>query len=401
MPVSYWFAGIVIINKTAGKMKKTLKKKIDIVFTLVILALCVVLWIIPTGFENPALSRQTLREKAKVIQVDNSHVEYRGLVAVGSQNLLLEILSGDFAGDTVEAGNILMGRLRTDKFFKDGDIVLSILKVNKKSSKVVSARAEDLYRINTELILLGLFAVFLIVFAKWTGFKALISFLFTALAIWKVLIPLFLKGVNPLAVSLLIVTIATAVIIFLISGFSRKGLVAFSGSVAGIGITTILALVFGHFFRISGTVQEYAETLLYSGYQLNLTDIFLAGIFISAAGAVMDVAMDIATAQNELVDSGAKLDRKGLIASGFKIAKPVIGTMTTTLLFAYSGSFTFLLMMFMAQGTPVEYIFNINYIAAEILYTLVGSFGLVLVAPITAIIGAYVYNSKVSYSESN
>ena len=65
--------------------------------------------------------------------------------------------------------------------------------------------------------------------------------------------------------------------------------------------------------------------------------------------------------------------------------------MTTTLLFAYSGSFTFVLMVFMAQGMPMEYIFNISYVSAEILLTLVGSFGLVLVAPVTAVLGGLMY----------
>jgi uncharacterized membrane protein len=191
---------------------------------------------------------------------------------------------------------------------------------------------------------------------------------------------------------LLIVAATTAVIILLISGFTRKGFVALSGAVVGVGITTILAIVFGYFFRIPGTVQEFSETMLYIGFtKLKLSDIFLSTIFISAAGAVMDVAMDIAASQNELIEKRPDMRAKELIFSGFSIAYPVIGTMTTTLLFAYSGSFMFVFMMFLAKGTPMISIVNTNYIAAEILHTLVGSFGLVLVAPATAIIGGYIY----------
>ena len=51
---------------------------------------------------------------------------------------------------------------------------------------------------------------------------------------------------------------------------------------------------------------------------------------------------------------------------------------------------TALLMVFMAQGTPVINILNITYVAAEILHTLVGSFGVVLVAPATALVGGLV-----------
>lgn len=62
-----------------------------------------------------------------------------------------------------------------------------------------------------------------------------------------------------------------------------------------------------------------------------------------------------------------------------------MGTMTTTLLFAYSGGYIALLMVFMAQGTPVDHILNYKYVAAEIIHTVIGSFGLVTVAPFTAL----------------
>jgi len=46
----------------------------------------------------------------------------------------------------------------------------------------------------------------------------------------------------------------------------------------------------------------------------------------------------------------------------------------------------------MAQGTPGANILNLTYVSAEILHTLVGSFGLVLTAPLTAFIGGVIYN---------
>jgi uncharacterized membrane protein len=368
-------------------------KKANIIFAIFICLACIVLIAIPTGFENPSMLKSTLREKATVIEVNNDDLQVFGVVTTGSQTLSIKILTGPFKGDTVKAENILMGQMKIDKVFKMGDKVLTLLQLDKDAKEIVSARAEDIYRINYELILFLLFALFLVSFARWTGFKALLSFVFTALAIWNVLIPLFLKGVNPIFISLIIVSTTTSVIILLISGFTKKGLVALSGSVAGITITSVLSIFFGSLFKIPGTVQEFSETILYAGFtHLNYSDMFLAAIFISAAGAVMDVAMDIAASQNELIDKKPNMKTRELISSGFNIAYPVIGTMTTTLLFAYSGSFLFVFMMFMAKGTPFINILNYNFIAAEILHTLVGSFGLVLVAPVTAIIGGYVYS---------
>ena len=369
------------------------KRKSDILFTLFITIATIILVFIPTGYENPNLMLNTERVKANVINVDNNDLENHSVVTVGTQDLNLKILQGSCKGDTLKAHNVLMGQKKIDKIFKNGDKVLAVIKYG-LDGKVTTARADDYYRIQIEWILLALFALFLVGFAGITGFKALLSFLFTALTFWKILIPLFLKGYPPIVSAFGIVVLSTTVIIVLINGFSKKGIVALTGSIVGVGITTILALIFGYYFKVPGTVQEFSETLLYAGFtHLNLTAIFISCIFIAAAGAVMDVAMDIAAAQHEVLDNNPSIETKELIKSGFNVAYPVIGTMTTTLLFAYSGSFMFVFMVFMAKGTPLITICNTNYIAAEILHTLVGSFGLVLVAPITAIAGGFIYPS--------
>lgn len=80
------------------------------------------------------------------------------------------------------------------------------------------------------------------------------------------------------------------------------------------------------------------------------------------------------------------ITRKEAVQSGFNVGRAAMGTMTTTLLLAYSGGYIALLMVFMAQGTPVINILNYKYVSAEILQTLAGSFGLVSVAPFTAVV---------------
>lgn len=376
-------------------MNRMFPKKADVYFVVFVVLISVVLWFLPTGFENPDLKKNTLREKATVISVDDSDLKRFGLILTGEQSMEIKILSGEFKGQRVKASNVLMGQMSVDKLFREGDRVLAVLKIDGNTGKIINARAAEQYRVDIELVLFALFGLFLIGYARWTGFRALLSFVFTALAIWKVLIPLFLKGIPPLPVSFLIVSATTSIIMLLITGFTKKGAVALAGAISGVALTTVLAVVFGALFRVPGTAKDFAEMLLYSGfYSLRLTDIFLSGIFISSAGAVMDMAMDIAASQAEVVEKNPGISRRELIFSGFRVGQAVIGTMTTTLLFAYSGSFTFVLMVFMAQGTPMEYIFNISYVAAEILLTLVGSFGLVLVAPVTAVLGGFIYTAR-------
>ena len=136
--------------------------------------------------------------------------------------------------------------------------------------------------------------------------------------------------------------------------------------------------------------MAYSESLLYGGYQhLSLTRIFMAAIFIGASGAVMDLAVDITSAVNEVVEKRPDISQWEAARSGMNVGRAAMGTMTTTLLLAYSGGYVALLMVFMAQGTPIHNILNYKYVAAEMIHTLVGSFGLVTVAPLTALTSGF------------
>lgn len=362
------------------------KNKKSLIFSVVVLFAMAFLFFMPTGFEQ-ADDPTYEKVRAEVVTVDNSQLEQMGFVKVGSQGLTIKILNGKFKDQVVEAPNLLSGKMEMDKIFQPGDQVLAVLSFDYDT--ILNARALDHYRLHLEWMLVAAFTVLLIGFAGFTGVQALISFAFTLLMIWKVLIPSFLKGYSPLPVSVGIVITLCFVIIFLVAGINRKGLVAFLGAAAGVVTTCLLAIGFGAAFKIHGAVVPYAESLLHTGFaELDLTGIFLSGIYLASSGAIMDIAMDLSASMYELRQNNPNISKKALLRSGFNIGRAVIGTMTTTLLLAYTGGFTALLMLFMAQGIPLINIVNYNFIAAEILHTMVGSFGLVLTAPLTAVIGS-------------
>ncbi len=353
----------------------------DKIFVLVITILCIALYFLPTGF--PTQDDDYIRSKARVTAVDNQAIHQRGVVQTGVQAVTLQVVGGEFAGQKIEATNTLLGKLEMDKLFQPGDTALVVIKG--ENGRIIAANLIDHYRLDNELILFGLFIFALFYFARWTGVKAVLSFIFTILVLWKVLWPLFLKGWDPIILSLLVICVVVGCVTFLVTGLGRTGLVSFLGTMCGATAACLLAIIFGQLFKVHGAVIPFAETLLHVGFShIDLTKIFLAGIFVASSGAMMDVAVDIAVAVTELVDKNPAISRQSAVASGMNVGRAVVGTMTTTLLLAYSGSFTALMMVFMAQGTPVINILNLTYIAAEILHTLVGSFGVVLVAPFTA-----------------
>ena len=350
---------------------------------LVCLAAVILLLLLPTGYEGALLYQEAERCSARVVEVDNSTIIDTGLVRSGEQRCTLEVLDGIFKGRTVEGVNMLNGSLEQDKLFVPGDKALVVISYDGDEVLSVTMTAHD--RSTGELVLAALFILLLVAFAGRTGVRAVLSFVVTVLCLWKILVPLYLKGYNPIWVGLLVTLLLTVLIIALVYGFDRRCLAAVSGSFLGVLVTCVLGLVFTDLFKIHGAVMAYSESLLYSGYQdLSLTQIFMAAIFIGASGAIMDLSVDITSAVYEVVEKRPDLSWREAAKSGMNVGRSAMGTMTTTLLFAYSGGYIALLMVFMAQGTPVEHILNYKYVASELIHTVVGSIGLVTVAPFTA-----------------
>lgn len=372
-----------------------LKQKNVFITTLIGLILIGILIAIPTGYEDALIYKGTERAVGKVVEVDNSAIVTSGLIKSGEQTCKLSIENGIFKGKTLEGVNFLSGSLEKDKIYKEGDKAL--LTISYKDKEIKSVVMSDHYRLDKEVILLGIFAILLIVFAGKNGFQAILSFAITVLTIWKVLIPCYLKGFSPVWTGVIITFVLTVVIIFFVYGFDKRTLSASLGSLLGVVTTCILGIWFTDLFKIHGAVMQNAESLLYSGYQsLDLTAIFMSGIFIGASGAMMDLSVDITSAVWEVVQKKPNIKAREAILSGLRVGRAAMGTMTTTLLLAYSGGYIALLMVFMAQGTPIDHILNYKYVAAEILDTVVGSFGLVTVAPFTAVVAGVLLTKRKS-----
>lgn len=363
------------------KSKKGISYQLPVVFTLLLIA---VLLFLPTGYEDAVIYKGTERCSAEVVSVDDSKIISTGLIKSGEQSCRVRFEGGMFQGQEAEGVNMLTGSLQTDKIFVPGDRVLVV--ISHKGEEILSVNLIDHYRIDKEAILAGCFVVLLFVFAGVSGIRAILSFVLTVLTIWKVLVPAYLNGMQPVLLGLGIVLFLTIMIITLVYGFDRRSFAAVSGSFLGILTTCVLGMIFTDAFRIHGAIMTNSESLIYSGYEhLNLTQIFMASIFIGASGAVMDLSVDITSAVQEVVLKKPDITKKEAILSGMTVGRAAMGTMTTTLLLAYSGGSIALLMVFMAQGTPLDNILNYKYISSEILDTLVGSFGLVTVAPFTAL----------------
>jgi uncharacterized membrane protein len=361
-------------------------------FSAVIAVVCVGLLFLDLGPGQQV--ERGLHARGLIVDVDNSRVRTNLIIKTEAQVLAVRLLDGPAKGEEIAVTNMLTGKLELDEFYEPGSVVL--VEYDLVDGQPAHGMARGHYRLQMQLLLIGCFAVLLIAIAGVTGLKAALSFIFAALVLWKLYFPLLLLGYAPIPTGLAIVAVLTGVITFSVGGLTRRGITTFSGSMLGVLLTCGLAVWFAHAFNLHGAIRPFAEALLYSGYyELRLTDIFIASVFIASSGAVMDLAMDIAASMEEIKLSKPDIGVLEHIASGLRVGRAVIGTMTTTLLLAYSSSHICMFLLFMAKGLPAENILNAPFVAAETLNILVGSFGLVTVAPFTAVVAGVLYRANV------
>ncbi|TIH12379.1 YibE/F family protein [Marinifilum sp. JC120] len=338
---------------------------------------------------GPDLNTGMHELRATVTAVNNEALVEMGTARIGGQHVTAILQEGEAKGQTVTGPNQLTGQPEMDEIFHPGDTILMAVRIN--DGKAVEARAVNQFRQGWELALFGLFVVILLIYARSIGLKALFSFITSFYIIWKFFIPGLLSGGNPILLTVITLTLLTVVIITCVAGFSRVTVVATMGTLCGLLLALTLTLFFGEKLKLAGMTAPFATMLIFSGhYTLDLLDIFYASVILGASGAAMDIAMDVAASMNEVLDKKPDITRNELIASGFNVGRMVTGTMTTTLLLAYSGGYLTMLMLFVTKETSFTRMLNFKLVAAEIFRTLVGSVGLVLVAPITAILAGFI-----------
>ena len=361
-------------------------------FIICLVAIVALLWL-PTGFEK-TIYVNAEHVKVKIRETNESGVYTNGLIKQGNQVCVVEPLEGTFKGQQVEGVNLLTGKLEFDTIFVPGDRALAMIEKT-DDGELLYVNLLDYYRINVEWLLVFIFMGALILFSGTVGVRTIISFVFSLLCIWKILVPTLLKGWPPIFMGFVIGISMAIVTLLFVGGFTKKSYCAILGTVSASFITCILAIAFGNLFKIHGSVMAWSESLLYAGFQnLNLTQIYQAAIYLSCSGALVDLSIDISAAIEEVVDKKPDISKIDILKSGINIGRSVVGSQATTLLLAYMGSFITVMMVYMAQGTPMISILNSKLMASEILQTFVGCLGLVIVSPLTAVICSYMYKNN-------
>jgi uncharacterized membrane protein len=230
----------------------------------------------------------------------------------------------------------------------------------------------------------------LLVLGGLKGLKSFISLVVTGAAVFFIMLPLMLKGYSPIWVAVMVGAGSAAVTLVLVGGVGAKTLAAIIGTSGGVVAAGLLALLFGPAANLTGFASEEMHMLLYipQNTDFDIRGILFAGMIIGALGAVMDVGMSVASAIQEIKNANPRMGTAALMRSGMNVGRDIMGTMSNTLILAYTGSAVPLLLLFMAYETPYLKIINLDLIATEVVRALTGSIGLILAIPITSFAAA-------------
>ena len=288
-------------------------------------------------------------------------------VVCNEDSILLEIK--DIFGRPLKEGD----KVLVYTTFENGNISDAAISERNNSSFILA------------IIIIYSFAIILVGGKK--GVKALVSLVLTVLAVFYIVIPQIIAGANPLMITILVTIGIACVVLLIIAGFNKKALAAIIGTSGGIIISAIFAIIFGYLMDLSGVCEE-AGTLVSvtSAYMFDFKGILYAGIIIGALGACMDVAMSLASALHELKEENPHISSRKMMQAGMNIGRDMIGTMTNTLILAYTGSSIVLIMLFIVTQESFIHIINREMMIEEILRSIAGSFGLVTTIPFTSLV---------------
>ena len=329
-------------------------------------------------------------EKAVVKEVVKDNIQEDGS-RIGYQQIKVKMLSGDYKGQILEATSFA-GYLHGADCVENMRVVVSI----SESSEVTHVSVYSYYREPIIYVFVLLFLAMLWAIGGKKGLKSALGLIFTFVCIVFLFIPMLYRGYSPVISAVIVVTIITLVSIYLIGGFTVKTMSAILGTVIGVLIAACCAAIFGYFSKISGYNVSEIESLTFVANNTNLQvgGLLFAGILIASLGAVMDVSMSIASTLTEIYDQNRSLTKYQLFKSGINVGRDMMGTMSNTLILAFTGGALNTLILNYAYSVKYDQLINMYSIGIEIMQGISGSIGIILTVPIVSFIASRLLTNK-------
>jgi uncharacterized membrane protein len=305
------------------------------------------------------------------------------------QILMVTVQDGEHSGEQFEIDygtrQIRNQPIRIEK----GDRIM--ITISSLPDGSISAHFTDFYRRNSLLILLSIFIGASILISGWKGVRSLLGILLSLAVIVLIILPGIQSGRDPLAISILGAVVFVGLSLYIVYGWTVKTHAAVLGSYMALAITGVLAFVFVNQARLTGYGDEnmfYISQLAQN--QLNVRSLLLAGILIGTLGVLDDLVISQASAVFELFKNNPTQSFRQLYKSAMNIGQDHIAATVNTLVLAYAGASLPMLLLFSFRNVDYGLAINLEFIAEEIVRTLVGSLGLFAAVPITTALASLI-----------
>lgn len=353
-------------------------------------------WAAPEPEADIPASEYAEYERGKVVQILSDTSERDDSVDRiwrGTQLMLVEVTTGQYKGETLQAYNYVGPIYGGPQAVGDGVVLL----ISTYADGSHYATVHEYDRLTPLAILVTLFLLVTVLIGGKTGAKSLVGLGLTLLCLFYILIPALFKGAPTILTVLAVCCYISVVTLCIMSGVRRKTLCAIGGTIAGVVLAALFGLLAQHMTQVDGLRAEDAEALLQiqqSGGAIRLRGLLVGGFILSALGAVMDVAMGIASSVSEIHNANPGMDFRALFRSGMNVGRDMVGTMTNTLILAFLGSsFTLILYIYSLSLQPHQLISS-ALVTTEVIGSLSSSIGVILAIPITAALSALALGKK-------
>ena len=329
-------------------------------------------------------------EKAKVVKILQDNLEENG-TRVGEQKVRVRMLTGVRKGeelDITSSSGYLFGAACKP------DMKVIVMQSVAGDSTVASVYTQD--REGVIYIFALIYLLVLCLIGGKQGIKGCLGLVFTFFCVIFVYLPLVYLKYSPFWTAVFVCFITTLVTMYLIGGPTRKTCAATLGTLVGVILAGVSAWCFSKASGISGYNVSDIETLmtLWNTNRIQVGGLLFSGLLISCLGAVMDVAMSISSAIDEIYRQNLSLSRKELFKAGLRVGRDMMGTDSNTLILAFAGSSVSTLLLDYSYNLPYQQIINSNNIGIAIMQGLAGSFGIVLSVPFTVLICTILFHKK-------
>ncbi|MGS2780168.1 YibE/F family protein [Robertmurraya sp. GLU-23] len=244
---------------------------------------------------------------------------------------------------------------------------------------------------NALFCLAAILFILMVVIGGKKGAKSFIALFLNFAVLLLTILIMTDPSANPIILTLIACTIISCINLFFINDVNNKTITAFVSTIITLAILLFFIVIVTEKSMIQGFGEEETEELsmfsLYLG--VDFVKIGAAMIIMSTIGAIIDVAISIASPMRELYNHNQQVSRKDLFSFGISIGRDILGTNTNTLFFAFFGGYLAMLIWFKDLSYSLGDIVNSKIFSSEMINILCAGIGVALIIPITSWITAY------------